>query len=199
MAHSYPPDKGLEISIGASGCVARLIRRTSKSTRCFPANGGTPASGHGFGCENNASVVMHGRCTGLFQCGNGAVTMCGNAKEACNCTGEPGRRSPCHLNPYMRKSNCPPAMPFPPFPPPKPPAPPSSPPHPRPLGALGLPQPREVATCEPWCAAANVTHEYTSWCKCASCKPVGTELDPLETHRVREGAKCRSGRKPVSN
>lgn len=128
-SHSIIPNpRDATSSSEANKCYVRLVRRTSKSTLCWPA-GDARAGGH-FGCFNDSTIWTSGHCAGLFACGNGAVKMCN--EPSCTCT------QPCHSNQYVqgdqalhRQNYCPPAMPslvYPPMPPvpplPPPPAPP---------------------------------------------------------------------------
>ena len=206
IAHSQAPMRDFETSTGASGCTVRLLRRTSKSTLCWPMS--TDASTHGggrFTCDNAHSVIVHGGCSGLFLCGNGATATC-KGPQRCNCTGAIDTASPCHLNPYaaevLRSANstCPPAMPFPPFPPPRPPKPPVPPPRPRtsPRPPHPPPAPRQpdgsrsatTAACEAWCTKAMLHHEHGLWCKCAACMPNASASDASASHRLEVGAPC---------
>ena len=117
----------LDRAFGPSGCTARLIRRTSHPSVCWPSNvtelypAAISSVKHQaditidtFGCEDDASVVITGACAGVFQCGNGNTTQCKGSVEGalCNCT-EACARDGC------------PSPPSPP--PPSPPMPPEDP------------------------------------------------------------------------
>lgn len=134
-ARTWAPAGGFENSTGASGCVVKLIRQSLPNV-CF---GASPCEmvcpkgrGGNFDCEDHRSVSVTAGCQGLFQCSNGATTMChsnGSSAQRCECTGRlEGQSSkgfalpsPCHLNPYTKAMGiCPPAIPFPPMPPPSP-------------------------------------------------------------------------------
>ena len=134
-ARTWAPAGGFENSTGASGCVVKLIRQSLPNV-CF---GASPCEmvcpkgrGGKFDCEDHRSVTVTAGCQGLFQCSNGATTMChsnGSSAQRCECTGRlEGQSSkgfalpsPCHLNPYTKAMGiCPPAIPFPPTPPPSP-------------------------------------------------------------------------------
>lgn len=192
-AHSIVPKAGEDVaSVGA--CVARLVRRTSKSHLCLPANDAR-GGGH-FGCVDNTTVWVAGMCSGLFQCGNGATTMCGQSvkeRMECKC------HVPCHLESYtvgdLRRHGhpCPPAMPSTPFPPPLPPVPPSPPPAaPLGRGSAAAHEPT-VASCERFCtkAVATESDHREHWCRCAACNFTDVARPPLA-----EGAPCLHGHAP---
>ncbi len=193
LAHSLPATPGADaFTDPITGCTVRLIRRTSKSTPCWPS--GTQRPGGYFRCESMQAVSVQGKCAGLFQCANGATTVCGGkgpGAATCNCT---DRQSPCHLNIYtinaLRAANhsCPPAMPFPPMPPPLPPVPPMQPPRPAPAPPHAHPRLQATtARCANFCSYVGMRPEHAHWCKCASCSF-------NKAHRQAEGSPCLNGR-----
>jgi len=141
VSHSLPPAPGYDTfhdSHSGRGCTVRLLKR--ENSMCWPLHTNRP--GGYFSCLDKATVLVQGRCTGLFQCGNGATTTCGqlNAHEAvqsCNCTASVSGVDP------------------------SPPAPPAPPPHPR--------HPATPAGCASFCAALAMKPENAHWCKCAAC------------------------------
>ena len=151
-SNSIPPKAGEDVSISsARSCVVRLVRRTSKSTACWPD--GDPRRGGYFGCKDNNTVFVSGFCAGLFQCGEGATVVCGPTSRQhnyneCTC------RTPCHQNVYTIQESakkgapCPPAMPMPLLPP-LPPTPPA------------VPLPVD-STSAPLHKGAHETHDHTS-------------------------------------
>jgi hypothetical protein len=165
-------------------CTVRLVRRTSKSVACFPE--GDARGGGRYGCLDNGTMFTRWKCAGLFQCGNGALTMCGtqaaNYKE-CAC------KEPCHTSGYT--SACPPGLPARPYPPPLPPVPPMPPPPLAP-GSESAPQlhaVQQTASCASWCDKGGRPLEHEHWCKCAACTNVtGADRPPLA-----EGAPCVHG------
>ena len=133
-ARTWAPAGGFENSTGASGCVVKLIRQSLPNV-CFgasPCEMVCPKGRGKFDCEDHRSVTVTAGCQGLFQCSNGATTLChsnGASAQRCECTGSlEGQSSkgfalpsPCHLNPYTKAMGiCPPAIPLPPMPPPSP-------------------------------------------------------------------------------
>jgi hypothetical protein len=186
LSHSWPANKDRAWSVG-DGCSVRLVRQLLPNV-CVPerSNATAPPSHNmfAFSCADEASVTVHGRCAGLFQCGNGATTMCGRIRAGpndaftCNCS---GIKSACHLNPYTRRQACPPAIPFPPAPPPSPPRAPSPPrPPPRPHFP---PVDPIVRQCARWCHEGHVHHNADSQCKCGACRPLAAN----QTHVWRHG------------
>ena len=167
LARSFAPEPGNDRSVDpVSGCSVALIRRTSRAVNsCAPLHGSvatlssTSAASpqrmqprNAYWCENEHSVVVTGGCSGLFQCTNGATTICTMANptavnRTCTCTGERGKA--CHHNAYTRSNLCPPAQPFPPEAPPTPPHPPFSP---RPPARPPRPPrpPSYVDLCDRW-------------------------------------------------
>ena len=214
-AHSWPAPAGFETSYGEDRrCAVRLLRQFLPNV-CFPqselyTSRAPPQSSGTFDCADNRTVVVHGQCGGLFQCGNGATTDCKN-KGRCTCDGALSKRSPCHLNPYTSRQACPPALPFPPMPPPRPPAPPRPPPPPP-----NPPHPPNfIMHCQRWCHEVDVHHkEGDSHCRCAACRhgDVANKVDKHEgsdatsagsawggwdwdaAKRLSDGAPCRNGR-----
>ena len=195
-AHSIIPNKAdSTASSSANACVARLVRRTSKSTACLP-DGDTRGGGR-FGCVDNSTVQVSRHCSGLFQCGNGYTTLCpkpsaGGDPHVCICS------SPCHKDAYLAGDlkrqgfSCPPTVPPSPLLPPLPPVPPLPPPPPVP--PLPPPPPvdpahtkhADVAGCDPSCTKREEGSPV--WCKCAACS---TEPEPLAM-----GAPCHHGHAP---
>ena len=122
---SLPPPEGHETSTNETGqCTAELLRRTSKSTPCWPSYElARKYSGGWWGCDDERTIRVYGKCTGLFMCSNSASTICAGHGAACQCSNSVATRSPCHINAYAvnalkSRGGCPPAAPFPPFPPP---------------------------------------------------------------------------------
>ena len=204
-AHSIIPLESEATGNGYSGCFVRLVRRTSKSTPCYPdgrAEFSTKGGGR-FGCIDNSTVTVAGHCAGLFACGNGYTTMCpirdaatGQWNYSCRCL------EPCHKSWYMQGDlqakglACGPMVPpsplipaaVPPLPPvpPQPPAPASSPDtFSSNLKASDGPADASFASCDPWCSKREGKAK-TKICKCAAC----TE----EEGALAMGAPCHNGK-----
>ena len=193
LARSILPTADDSLATGRinGSCTVRLVRRTSKSVACFPE--GDARSGGQYGCIDNATMFTRWKCAGLFQCGNGALTMCGghdsNYKQ-CSC------KEPCHhIRSEYIGSSCPPGPPAIPFPPPLPPVPPMPPPPLAPdsqlltylfTSQLNSDHTVVQASCAAWCDKGAHALEQHHWCKCASCKNM--TRPPLE-----EGTPCWHG------
>jgi hypothetical protein len=108
MVHTSPPitiyGQLLDRAHGTlSYCSARLVRRTSHPSVCWPLGVKidvvqSDVSRDTFGCDNNSSVLVAGGCAGIFQCGNGATTACSGGilgrQRRCACTGAPAPHPP---------------------------------------------------------------------------------------------------------
>ena len=79
-AGTYYPSDSRDHTYAAS-CTVRLVRRTSKSTPCWPS-GDARTGGH-FGCHDESHIWTSSHCAGLFMCGNGAVKMCSSRNCTC--------------------------------------------------------------------------------------------------------------------
>ncbi len=204
-AHSIKPAEAEATNTAASGCFVRLLRRTSKSTPCFPEDDSSFAtkSGGRYGCVDNSTVTVARHCAGLFACGNGYTTLCPLRNKpndqwsfTCQC------QSPCHENPYMQRDlkakglSCGPMVPPSPLLPPLPPVPPQPPSPLSPAQASSLDPsdskpaggPADVAGCEPWCSKREGKAKI---CKCAAC---AEEDAPLAV-----GAPCHHGHAPANS
>lgn len=203
-AHSIIPLESEATGNGYSGCFVRLVRRTSKSTPCYPdgrAEFSTKGGGR-FGCIDNSTVTVAGHCAGLFACGNGYTTMCpirdaatGQWNYSCQCL------EPCHRNWYMQGDlqakglACGPMPPPSPLIPPVPPLPPVPPQPPAPVSSPDMsssnlkasdgPADASFASCDPWCSKREGKAK-TKICKCAAC----TE----EEGALAMGAPCHNGK-----
>ena len=87
--HTHPPiiiqGRVLDLALGTSThCSARILRRTSHPSVCWPlgVNHGVKQNDVNrdtFGCDDNASVLVSGGCSGTFHCGNGGTVACSTA------------------------------------------------------------------------------------------------------------------------
>ena len=180
LARSAGPFPGYERAHGPN-CSVLLIRREMHNRNCFPIGANTTGEPSAwivaqvlqqrdtFTCEGMNSVSVNGGCAGMFQCGNGAVTMCQSrtspAPTRCVCDGG-GKIGACHRNPYTKSSLCPPGLPDPPMAPPHPP----TPPHPPPRPSLPPSPPVPAQRCDRWCHEWFVHKSVTSGCKCGACR-----------------------------